>query len=301
MKRVLVSGLVNIETSVRVNQFPVEYSPIEYAFFGVNTSISGVAYNITGALRALGDQVTLSSYLGNDLYRDVILERITKLGVENRYIKTELRETPTSVNLYDQQGRRKIYCDLKEIQEQVYPAAELETAIQNVDGLVLCNINFNDELVRRAGGYGKPVFSDVHVLSDLYDGYNARFMRAADVLFLSDEGIWGDYGEFLWRIYHEYHNDVIVLGCGEKGAMLLDGKEQKIHWVDAVYTRPVVNTCGAGDALFSCFVHEYLHGKPPLECLRRAVVFASYKIGASGGAEGFMDAQMLEDWEKFRS
>lgn len=296
MKNILVSGLINVESSVRISRFPVEYSPIEYPFFGVDSTISGVAYNVASALKTLGDSVVISSYLGNDLYRDVILSRLREMGLSDRYIKAELRETPTSVNLYDQQGKRKIYCDLKDIQEKVYPAQELQSALEQADGIVLCNINFNDELARCVRDAGKLVFTDVHVLKDIYDGYNARFMQAANVLFLSDEGISGDYGEFLWRIWKEYHNDVIVLGCGSKGTMLLDGHEKKLHWVDAVYTRPVVNTCGAGDALFSCFVHEYLQGLSPLACLQRAVVFASYKIGASGGAKGFLTAQELEEW-----
>ena len=30
---VLVSGLVNVETSVKVRKFPIEYYPIDYPFF----------------------------------------------------------------------------------------------------------------------------------------------------------------------------------------------------------------------------------------------------------------------------
>ena len=51
--KVLVSGLINIESNVFVNNFPVEYSPIEYAFNQVSFDFSGVAYNIIKALSAL--------------------------------------------------------------------------------------------------------------------------------------------------------------------------------------------------------------------------------------------------------
>ena len=57
MKKILVSGLVNTETTVKVGAFPIEYAPIEYSFFGVNTSVSGVAYNIVKALKTLGDEI----------------------------------------------------------------------------------------------------------------------------------------------------------------------------------------------------------------------------------------------------
>ena len=66
MKNILISGLINTETTVRVRQFPIEYYPIDFSFFGVNTAVSGVAYNVALALRTLGDDVTLLSMTGED-------------------------------------------------------------------------------------------------------------------------------------------------------------------------------------------------------------------------------------------
>ena len=57
MKKILVSGLINTETTVKIKQFPIEYFPIDYSFFGVNTRVSGVAYNLAKALKTLGDDV----------------------------------------------------------------------------------------------------------------------------------------------------------------------------------------------------------------------------------------------------
>jgi ribokinase len=62
--------------------------------------------------------------------------------------------------------------------------------------------------------------------------------------------------------------------------------------------RPIVNTIGAGDALFSAFLHFYIQGEEPLDSLKYATYFASYKIGANGGAEGFLTEEELLD--KFR-
>jgi ribokinase len=42
---ILVSGLINIETTLKVDSFPIEYSPVRYPFFGVNSAVSGVGYN----------------------------------------------------------------------------------------------------------------------------------------------------------------------------------------------------------------------------------------------------------------
>ena len=60
--KILVSGLLNIETTVSVRGFPIQYYPIDYPFFGVNSSVSGVGYNLAKALTVLGDSVSLFSW-----------------------------------------------------------------------------------------------------------------------------------------------------------------------------------------------------------------------------------------------
>ena len=72
MKKVLVSGLINIESSIDVRHFPIDYSPIEYAFNGLNSCVSGVGYNVSLALKKLGDQVSLSTFVGNDLFGEFV-------------------------------------------------------------------------------------------------------------------------------------------------------------------------------------------------------------------------------------
>ena len=58
MKNILISGLVNTETTCRVRQFPIHYYPIDYPFFGVSTAVSGVAYNLARAMTTLGTRVS---------------------------------------------------------------------------------------------------------------------------------------------------------------------------------------------------------------------------------------------------
>ena len=299
--RVLVSGLINIETNVTVENFPIQYNPIEYAFNGVSCSISGVAYNVINALNALGDKIEPVSIIGKDTFGNLIKEDLQERCSSSKNIFQELDSTCTSVIMFDSRGRRKIYCDLKDIQDRIIPLGSIEKDIPLCDGLVICNINFNDELIKNAKRFNKPVFTDVHILKDIHDSYNERFLKNADVVFLSDEELSCQPEEFIESIHNAYKNKVIVLGQGEKGALLFDGETRKFHFVKSVYTRPVVNTVGAGDALFSSFVHYYLKGIPPYECLEKAVVFASYKIGESGGARGFVTEEQLEGIIKSRN
>ncbi len=73
-------------------------------------------------------------------------------------------------------------------------------------------------------------------------------------------------------------------------------RDRAIQRFPAVYTRPVINSIGAGDALFSAFLHVYSQTDDPYLSLRKAMVFASYKIGVASAAEGFLDQPGLEEW-----
>jgi ribokinase len=67
---------------------------------------------------------------------------------------------------------------------------------------------------------------------------------------------------------------------------------------ETVRTRTVVNSIGAGDALFSAFLDGYMRTGDPYSALKRAMVFASYKIGGKGAAHGFLSPEALDEWVK---
>ncbi|MFN2206464.1 MAG: carbohydrate kinase family protein, partial [Candidatus Promineifilaceae bacterium] len=124
--------------------------------------------------------------------------------------------------------------------------------------------------------------------------YNADYMAAADILFLSDELLPCSPETFVQRLQERFGTAVIVIGLGRDGALLAVRDDNFCERVPAVTTRPVVNTIGAGDALFSGFNYYYGKNPDPYEAISKAVLFASYKIGAAGAAEGFLSADELE-------
>ena len=292
MKKILVSGLINTETTVKVKEFPIPYFPIDYPFFGVNTRVSGVAYNIVKALKSLGDDVNMVTMTGDDFSALYIKTELEKAGIDDKNIKNVLKATPSSVVLYDQEGKRQIYCDLKDIQDLKYDFEEELYA--DCDVVVACNINFNRGLLCKAKADGKIIATDVHVLGDINDEYNQDFMEHANILFLSDENIKSDYKEFITSIEEKFGNDIIVLGMGKKGALMYVKAEDKFYELPAVDVNEVVNTVGAGDSLFSSFIHFYAKGLEPIECLKRAEIFAAYKIGFDGASVGFTDEVTVE-------
>lgn len=292
--KILVSGLLNIETTAAVRGFPINYYPIDYPFFGVDSNVSGVGYNIAKALTILSDEVRLVSYLGKDAEGERILAQLGKDNIGTDMIETSLQRTPASVVLYEPDGRRQIYCDLKDIQERSLEPEKLEEELKSCDIAALCNINFNRELIRKAKELGVMTATDVHVLSSIEDEYNRDFMENADILFLSDEKLPCEPEEFILKLKESYQNRIIVIGMGAKGAMLYeDGMDRIIH-VPAYSEAKVVNTIGAGDALFSAFLHFYAKGNDAYTALKKAVVFAGIKIGYNGASVGFCDESEVE-------
>ncbi len=296
MRRILVSGLINIETTLQVAGFPLDYTPVHYPFWGVRSTVSGVGYNIARALTTLGSKVQLLSLVGADLAGEMVRQTLQQNGVGTEDVLPLLQETAQSVILYDPQGRRQIHVDLKDAQKRPLPPEHFAAAMTRSDLAVLCNVNWNRPFLQQARQAGKLVATDVHTIGELEDDYNGDFMAAAHILFMSDEHLPCSPEEWTREVQRRYGTPIVVIGLGGAGALLAVQEDGLMRRIPAVYTRPVVNTIGAGDALFSAFIYEYSRTSDPYVALETAVVFASYKIGTTGAAEGFLTAPELADW-----
>ena len=292
MNNFLVSGHITIETTVKIEKFPIEYSPIEFNFYGNKSTVSGVGFNIVKAIKTLGGNPLFCSIIGNDIYRDIIKLELEKNGINNKYVLPIMNETSQSVILYNE-NKRKIYSDLKDIQEKTYPVNTIDSLIKDTDIAVLCNINYSRGLLKKVKNYGKLIATDVHVICDVDDAYNKDFMEYSDILFLSNENIIGKEYDFINTLIETYTNKIIVIGLSGNGLLLYVRDDNRTQHYPVVQTRKIVNTIGAGDALFSSFIYFYNKTKDPYYAIEKAIVFASYKIGEKGAAEGFLTESEL--------
>ena len=289
MSKILVCGLLNVESTVNVREFPVHYSPIEYPFNQVGQSVGGVGFNVAKALKTLGDEVDLLSFLGEDLPGKTIRLALQEEGISEKKVLPVLPSTPLSVVLYDYEGDRKIYCDLKDVQERNYPSKGIDFA--SFDVAVLTNANFSRNLLAKAKEKGCLIATDVQAISSVEDEYNADFMANADILFFSNACLEGREESFVLEVVQRFGTPLIGVGLGEKGALLYD--QGSFSYFPVKKTREVVSTVGAGDALFSAFLHFYLKDKDSKKAMEKAVAFASYKVGEKGASEGFLKEEEL--------
>ncbi len=298
MPRLLVAGLINVETTLRVDGFPIEYAPVHYPFFGIAAGVSGVGYNVAKALAALGQEVELLSLIGDDWSGAQVRAALAALPLRADGVLALLPQTCQSVILFDPSGRRQIHTDLKEIQERAYPAAAMQAALERADAHILCNINFVRPHLAAARATGKPIATDVHALADLDDAYNADFLRAARILFQSHERLPLPPEAWARELLARYPAEIVVIGLGAEGALLAVRADGFVGRFPARPTRPVVSTIGAGDALFACFVDGYLRTRDPYAALRRALLFASWKIGVASAGEGYLSSAALAQLEQ---
>jgi sugar/nucleoside kinase (ribokinase family) len=150
-------------------------------------------------------------------------------------------------------------------------------------------------MLMKAKSVGIPVATDVHTISRLDDDFNYDFVAAADILFCSDETLPCTPEDWAEKILNSFGVSILVIGLGAKGAFLAVRDRNIREKLHPFHTRRVVNTIGAGDALFSCFLHYFIKTKDPVLSLRKAMMFASCKIGCRGAADGLLNEEELEN------
>jgi acarbose 7IV-phosphotransferase len=292
MAIVLVSGLINLETTLKISGFPIAYNPVNYPFYGIDSTVSGVGYNVAKAMLTLGNNVRFASLIGQDDTANLVLSTLKRDSISSEFMVQSIQQTAQSVILYDPSGTRQIHTDLKNVQEQIYPEHRFDTALEDCDLVVACNINFSRGLLSKAKHLGVPIATDLHTLTNLENAYDQDFLQHADIVFFSHERLQETPEQTANKMFERFPTKIIVVGLGENGAMLFT-RDAPQH-VQAIKTRDIVNTIGAGDALFSGFNHFYAKTQNAPESLEKAVLFASYKIGETGAANGFLTETELQ-------
>ncbi len=296
MSKFLVAGVTQIETIVRVDKIPVSFSPLTSQIDTIFTAMGGDAYNESLALEWLGDSVTFMSIVGRNQDMGMVNPHDRKITLSTEYIIPQMKETPTEVVLYDKNRRQQIFEDIKDLRENVYDMSMVAPIAQACDMMILANANFCRPFAKAAKEYGKPIAVNIRSYKPEKEKYNTDFLEPAKVLYFSDDTLTEDPYDFIDRISKTYGTEIIILGQGSEGLILFDKtKDIRAHY-NTVKTNEVVNTIGAGNALFACFLHYYMETGDSVNAIKNALLFASYKIGYMGTSNGFMTTDQLEQW-----
>ena len=291
---IVVAGVTNIQFSVPVDGFPLAYVPVRYPQGQTGLRVAGVGYNVAAGLAALGSEVRLATFAGDDLLGGAVERELRARGLYGPWVAAG-QETPRSVVLHEPGGERMICTDLRGLPQAVYPPGVFDQALHGADYAVITNIGFARPMLAVARAAGVPVAADVQAVEDLDDDYNRDWMAAARVLFCSHERLPVPPDTWVRMVQERYRTPVVVVGCGAGGALLGVLDTGEIRHVPAVAPRGVTSTAGAGDALAAAFMHVYTATGDPHAAIEQAVVFAGYAVGAEPGGDTFLSGSQLAE------
>jgi sugar/nucleoside kinase (ribokinase family) len=290
--RIVVVGVASLYLTMPVERFPIPYAPTGQPPW-MRVGVGGVGSHVAQVLSGLGDQVSLCSVVGDDLAGLAIRHELARHGLDGPGVVTGPGSSMGLI-LVDPDGKRAGHPFLRAVDAVEYPLDAFDRAAQSADMAVITNTVFARALLPRAKQLNLPVAVDVHLISSLDDPYDRPWLEAADVLFCSHESLPCSPRRWISRVFARYPGcSIVAVGRGADGSMLglRDGTLVEAY---APPPRGVVNTSGAGDALFASFLHGWLATGNPAQALAQAVLFAGWKVGETSPIAATLSAAELE-------
>ncbi len=299
MGKFMVAGFVQYETIVKVEEFPVPYRQFESSRDLIYTDMGGTGFDEAMALRWLGNDVDFMSMVARNMSNRQIAAylHINNVDLKTDYVLPTLDGMPTSVVLYCK-GQKQTFEDVKDIRTAEYDYDLFESQIKDKDMVLISNCNFCRPLIGLAQKYNKPLAVNVRSMRAEKIEQKKDFLSAADILYISDDDLDSDPYDCINECREKYNPQIMVMGIGARGVILYTREDNSVLEYKSVKTNEVVNTVGAGNALFSAFLHYYVKTGDAKESIKNALLFASYKIGFVGTTNGFMTEEQIEQWKK---
>ena len=291
-----VAGVTQIETIVKVRKIPITYQELTNEKGSIYTSMGGDAFNEALALKWLGDDVRFMSIIGREDDPESLNPQHQKIKIGTDYVIPQMEATPNCVILYDEDRQQQIFEDPKDLRDNVYDMNLFTPVGAWADMVVLANANFCRPFAEAASKYGKKIAVNIRYYNKEKEKYNEDFLKVASILYFSDDTITEDPYDFVKGMSERYGTEIIILGQGSKGVILYDRNQDLIAHYNTVKTNEIVNTVGAGNAMFACFLHYYQENGDSVNAIKNGLLFSSYKIGYMGTSNGFMTTDQVEQW-----
>ncbi len=276
--KIVVAGVTSLYMAMPVEEFPIPYASVRFPEW-LHAEVSGAGCHIAHILRKLGDDVRLCTFIGNDIPGEAIRASLRTRGLLGPGV-VMAEESSLGVVLVGPEGRRSGHPYVAGVNAVEYPVEEFRRAMGEADLAVLTNTGFVQPLIQSAVEAGTPIAVDVHLITDLNDGYSRPWLEVADIIFCSHERLPCRPRQWIAQIFEQYPGCTIAaVGLGGRGCLMgLD--DGRLIEVSAVAPRGVVSTSGAGDALFASFLHGWLATGNAVSALENAVLYAGWKCGS---------------------
>lgn len=292
---VVVLGITNLETALRVESYPIDYAKSRFVFHGIRDRIGGVGYNVAYALAHLGTPTELVTLLGQDLLGEFLLQRLAAVPLLGTRAALRLHEaTLRTVIGVDGSGRAGMFTDLKDSQEFTFPVEAFLPVLEGAAIVHTSTINWALPLAKAARNKGFTISTDVQSIRSIDAAYDRRFLEVADIVFISGENLEDTPENTIRRLWKDYDVRLAVCTLAERGALLGDRSAGTIVHHPATPLRPVRNVTGAGDTFAAGFLAGMARGHSPTDCVLRGQLAAAWRLGEEGGGHGMPPPELLE-------
>lgn len=305
MKRFDVTVVGELNLDVIFEGVPRELAPErELLASGLTVTLGSSSAILAHNLSALGSRVGFAAKIGRDPLGQMSLERLSEGGVDVSRVKTSDPpiQTGLTVILSHPESRNII----------TYPGAMHDLRFEDLDLDYLADArHFHlssfflhrgllprmPELFAAMKSAGLTTSLDVNDdPADQWDSGIRDVLKHVDIFFLNERELLkltanADIGagvSLLSRLV-----PLLVVKLGAKGALLRhDGSELR----SAALPVEVVDAVGAGDSFDAGFLHQFVHGAKPQQCLEYANRAGAFSTTRSGGTTAFRDRDRVHEF-----
>ena len=287
-----------------IDRFP-EKGTSEY-FNDLQIHPGGCAYNTAVDAARIGMNVGVLGKLGRDLYGKILEQSLEHAGVDTSgvsFAEGEREHTAFSFVMVPEDGQRRIYHTMgvngtygpEEVNREIIAASR----ILHIAGVPLMPALTSDsivDLLRYAKGLGVLTSLDPVVKPDIADyivpclPYLDIFLPNVDESFYIT-GLKNPSDQL--RFYLDHGVELAGIKLGEEGSLISDGKQTITC---GIYSVPVKDTCGAGDAFVAGFLYGRLQNWDLERCARFATAASAFCVQSIGATPASLGVRELTEF-----
>jgi len=278
-------GRINIDIDMRVDRLPKRNDHVMCDEGHV--SLGGSAANFATQTTRLGVKTTLVSCVGADVYGELVLRELTKIGVDTSSILVlDKHETGIFFYAHDPQNDQIVVAKPganKFLEKRFFEDEDIADAkLIHVAGAFPMMIGRASEVTTT---HGMVLSLDPgRAAKDLdFD----KILKQTDLLFLNSHELKEFFKieptESALRKFAKTFPGVVIVKMGKKGAIATDGFE---YCTSQVFEVPVNDTLGAGDSFAAGFITAWTRSEKIPQALNVANAAAALTIKHEGAQQG---------------
>ncbi|MEU4492410.1 carbohydrate kinase family protein [Streptomyces sp. NPDC023998] len=290
----MVVGGSGVDTVVRVESLPVPLAD-SVGVGPIREWPGHTGGNVALGCRALGLNVTLLDYVGDDWPGRQVRERLAAGGVAFEPLLSPAG-TRRAVNLVDPAGRRMSFYDGRDPADLRMPREVYLPHLRRARHVHLSIVNFARFLYDDIEELGTPVSTDLHDWDGLAD-HQREFALRSDLVFLSAAGAGERIASVMREILRDGRAQAVIATAGAGGSYLLtrEGGSTPRPVPAAVPPAPVVDSNGAGDAYVCGFLYGRLAGRDLEDCARLGALAGAHACTGEGSTALISAAELHSD------